>query len=110
MSVRGSDETQSNPESHQTMIAGVIDFGAEELHEECITQSSHQNTRISTGEWNLWCDDPMVYVKIHIQRCIEFLKPEQLYVEEIWPQTCMDSSDSYKEMCIVRYTLSTASI
>ena len=38
MSVRGSDETQSNPESHQTMIAAVIDFGAEELHEECITE------------------------------------------------------------------------
>ena len=47
MSVRGSDETQSNPEFHQTMIAGVIDFGAEELHEECISESSHQNTSVN---------------------------------------------------------------
>ena len=37
-------------------------------------------THLPTWEWNLWCDDPMVYVKIHIQRCIEFLKPEYLYV------------------------------
>ena len=50
-----------------------------------VLRSRLTRTHLSTGEWNLWCDDPMVYVKIHIQRCIEFLKPEQLYVEEIWP-------------------------
>ena len=45
-------------------------------------------THLST--WNLWCDDPMVYLKIHIQRCSEFLKPEYSFgVRVIVSQTLL---------------------
>ena len=55
-----------------------------------VSQNHLTRTHLSTWEWNLWCDDPMVYLKIHIQRCSEFLKPEYSFgVRVIVSQTLL---------------------